>query len=174
MSAQDTTDLEVRLRAVEDRLAILDLIAGSALSSDISSRSYWAALFAEDAVLDREAGGADLQGRATLADIMISPGHVAGMESGMAHLCAVPHIRINGDSAVAAGYFQIIIPNPVGPDVEFASYGQAKGHMIWRLTANRWELARMAEGWQITRRSIRPVPGEEARRILRDAIGAVD
>jgi hypothetical protein len=105
---------------------------------------------------------------------MHSAGHIGGMEQGMAHLCAVPHIRIVGDHAVAAGYFQVVTPNTGGPEVEFSSYGRSSGHMIWRLTANRWDLTRTADGWQITRRAIRPVPGEDARRLLREAIGAGD
>lgn len=172
MERPDFEALDIRLRAMEDRFAILNLISSSAISADLASRSYWGDLFAEDAVLGRGSEGDAMQGREKLGDIMHSPGHVAGMESGMAHFCGLPHIQIEGDRAVAAGYFQIVVPNTVGPEIELSNYGPSSGHMIWRLTANRWEFVRTANGWKITRREIRRFPGAEARDILREAIGA--
>jgi hypothetical protein len=49
----NTEDLLSRITALEDRLEILNLLAGSAFSSDVASESYWKNMFTEDATFDR-------------------------------------------------------------------------------------------------------------------------
>jgi hypothetical protein len=37
-----------------------------------------------------------------------------------------------------------------------------EGHSVWRVSANRWECARTAAGWRITRRVNRVIDGSGA------------
>jgi hypothetical protein len=174
MSTRSPSTLEDRLRAVEDHLEILNLLAGSPFSSDIPSASFWEAMYGERAVMDRGDGLEQIVGRDAVISILHSPEHTAAVASGMAHVAAPPHIRIDADRAVATGYLQIIVPNPVGPEVGLGQYPPARGLLVWRLTANRWELERTDQGWRVTKRSIRAVPTPDASTLLHRGIDTSD
>lgn len=59
ISTLNTEKLLARIIATEDRLEILNLLAGSAFSSDVASESYWMKMFVEDATFDRGAARQD-------------------------------------------------------------------------------------------------------------------
>lgn len=174
MSDSRQATLEERLRAVEDQLSILNLLAGSPFSSDVPSPSFWRTMYDAQAVMDRGEGEEELKGIDNLAAILNSGHHMAAVDSGMAHVAAPPHIRVDGDRAVATGYLQILIPNPEGPEVVLGQYPAAKGLLVWRLTANRWELERTTQGWCVTKRSIRMAPAPEALQLLKRGIESTD
>ena len=72
---------------------------------------------------------------------------------------------------MVTSYLQIVVPQTQGDPVEVPNHGRAKGFRIHRMTANRWELVRTAEGWKIKQRTLRPLDGSDpARSILRRAI----
>ncbi|MGJ7916189.1 nuclear transport factor 2 family protein [Massilia sp. LXY-6] len=162
---------EARLRAVEDRLDILNLLAGSALSSDAASESYWEAMFADGAVMDRGGNRAE-ESREQIMDIVRSSSQAAAIESGMAHAMAMPHVHIDGDRAVATGYLQVLVLDPNSQEVRLPGKDVRKALTTYHLTVNRWELARTAAGWQVTRRVIRPIATEDANQMLRSGIEA--
>jgi hypothetical protein len=82
------------------------------------------------------------------------------IHSGAAHLQGLPHIEVNGDSAVVTAYSQLVLREE-GSD----------SYRIWRTGVNRWEFCRTAEGWQVTQRINRQLDGgAEVRELLRDAI----
>jgi len=174
MSTVAPSTLEDRLRAVEDRLEILNLLAGSPFSSDIPSTSFWEAMYDEQAVMDRGGGLEQIIGRNAVVSILDSAEHAAAVASGMAHVAAPPHIRIDGNRAVATGYLQILVPNPLGPEVGLGQYLPTQGLLVWRLTANRWELERTDQGWRVTKRSIRAVPTPDALTLLHRGIDTTD
>ena len=173
MEAVEPMSIEERLRAIEDRLEILDLLAGSALSSDVASETYWQSMFAHNAVMDR-GGDQGLESRDQIMDIVRSPSQAGAIESGMAHAAALPHIRIEGDRAVATGYLQVLVLDPNSPEVNLPGKGSRKALVSYHLTVNRWEFERTEEGWQVARRVIRPIATEEARQLLRRGIETVD
>src|SRR6266851_645765 len=143
--------LEDRLRAIEDRLEIYNLIASHPPTADTAGRDHIAASWVEDGVFDR---GEDLS-----------------IARGLAHFTSLPHVAIDGDSAVVTSYLQILVPQTQGDAVEVPNHGNSKGFRVHRMTANRWELVRTAAGWKIKRRMLRQLDGSEpARRILRGAI----
>jgi hypothetical protein len=72
MTAQQT--LEQRLQAVEDRLAIYNLIAAHPPSADTGSDDFARAVYVEDGELDL-GGGKGARGNAAVAAGMTSPGH---------------------------------------------------------------------------------------------------
>jgi hypothetical protein len=164
-------DHEARLRAVEDRLEILNLLAGSALSSDVASESYWEAMFADGAVMDRGADRAE-ENREQIMAIVRSTGQAAAIENGMAHAMAMPHVSIDGDRAVATGYLQVLVLDANSPEVRLPGKDVRKSLVPYHLTVNRWELARTAQGWQVTRRVIRPIATDDANQMLRSGIEA--
>jgi hypothetical protein len=164
--------LEARLRAVEDRLAIYNLIAGHPPSADTGADDYAATVYAEDGVFDRGEGLLGATGREAIAAILVHPDHQAAIRGGIAHFAGLPHVLLDGDRAVVTSYLQIIVPESEGEAREVPNHGASKGFRIHRVVANRWELKRSPEGWQIARRTLRPLDGSEpARKILRQALG---
>ena len=167
--------LERRLRAVEDRLEIYNLIAGHPPSADTGASRYAEAVYTEDGVFDR---GPDLSGAAgnkAIGASLQSAGHQAAIAGGLAHFTGLPHVTINDDSAVVVSYLQILTPKKSGEPIEVPNHGASRGYHIHRVVANRWELVRTAAGWKIKRRTLRPLDGSEpARQLLRQALQAFE
>lgn len=163
--------IERRIQAIEDRLEIYNLIAAHPPSADTGAAHYADSVFTADAVFDR---GPDLSGavgsKAIGANLQ-SAGHQAAIAAGIAHFTSLPHITINGDTAVAVSYLQILTPKKSGENVEVPNHGGSRGYHIHRVVTNRWDLVRTASGWKIKRRTLRLVDGSEsAREILRAAL----
>jgi hypothetical protein len=162
--------VEERLRAIEDRLEIYNLIASHPPSADTGADYFARAVFLEDAVLDL-GGDKKAAGNEAIAAVVKTPGHQAAIAGGLAHFAGLPHIAIDGDEAVVTSYLQILAPHPSADPVELPNHGISKGFRIHRVGANRWELVRTALGWKIKRRTLRSLDGsEEARKILRAAL----
>ena len=80
---------------------------------------------------------------------------------------------MTGDTAFAITYLQILVPDRVGPVFEVPNHGASGGFHVHRVSANRWEFVRTGEGWEISRRTLRPLDGTaSAREILRGAFEA--
>jgi hypothetical protein len=168
-SVKDRT-LEERLRAIEDRLEILNLIASHPPSADSGADYFTRQVYTDDGVIDL-GGGKTANGNAEVAGMVKTPGHQAAIAGGLAHFCGLPRIDIDGDTAVVTSYLQIITPHPTGEPYEVPNHGVTKGFRIHRVGANRWELVRAASGWKIKRRTLRPLDGSEpARELLRGAL----
>ncbi|MFZ2069071.1 MAG: nuclear transport factor 2 family protein [Xanthobacteraceae bacterium] len=167
----DNTSLEQRIRAIEDRLEIYNLIAGHPPSADTGADYYAEAVYAEDGEFDRGAGLSGAVGNKAIAAMLTSPGHQAAIAGGLAHFTGLPHIAIDGDNAVVISYLQILTPNKSGEAIEVSNHGASRGYHIHRVVTSRWDMDRTAFGWKIKRRSIRLVDGSEpSREILRGAL----
>jgi len=163
--------LEERLRLIEDRFAIYDLIARHPSSADTGAGEFVASVWAEDGVFDRGAEFPRPSGRAAIAAGSSNPEHHRAIEQGIAHFAGLPYVRIEGDRAVAISYLQILVPDRVGPIFEVPNHGASQGFHVHRVSANRWEFVRTSEGWKISRRTLRPLDGSaEARDILKSAL----
>jgi len=158
--------LEQRLRAIEDRLEILNLIASHPPSADTGADDYTVQAYAEDGVFDRGETLTGAKGNKEIAAILKMPGHQAAIQGGLAHFAGLPHITIDGDKAVVTSYLQILTPDASGEAVEVPNHGVSKGFRIHRVGANRWELTRTTQGWKIKRRTLRPLDGSQAARDL--------
>lgn len=163
--------LQQRITAAEDRLEILNLLAGSAFSSDVASEAYWTKMFTENAVFDRGQGMQD-KGRDEILKIVNDPGQKEAIKFGMTHLAMLPHITLNGDSAVATGYLLIVMPDTAASHVKLPGKGVSSGFSIYQLTVNRWQLVRTTDGWKVTKRTVRPITSNDSRKILTGAIEA--
>jgi len=172
--AIDTTDnktLEQRLRLIEDRLEIYNLIASHPPSADTGAGDYTASVWAEGGVFDRGAEFARPTGREAIAGGSSNPEHQRAIEQGIAHFAGLPYVRVTGDTAFAISYLQILVPDRVGPLVDVPNHGSSRGFHVHRVSANRWEFVRTDEGWKIKRRTLRPLDGTQpAREILRGAL----
>ena len=165
--------LEQRIRAIEDRLEIYNLIASHPPSADTGDAAWAEAAYTEDGVFDRGPGLVGATGNKALGALLQSDGHQAAIAGGLAHFTGLPHVTITGDDAVVISYLQILTPNKSGDEVEVPNHGASRGYHIHRVVTNRWELKRTAAGWKIKRRTLRLVDGSEpSREILRGALGA--
>jgi SnoaL-like domain len=157
-----------RITAAEDRLAILNLLAGSAFSSDVASEAYWKKMFTKDATFDR--GAKQDKGIEEILKIINSPEQKEAIKAGMTHLAMLPHIKLNGDSAVATGYLLIVMPDSAASHVKLAGKGVSPGFSIYQVTINQFILVRTTDGWKIVRRVVRPISAVDSHAILKEGI----
>jgi hypothetical protein len=168
--ATETRTLEDRLRAVEDRLEILNLIASHPPSADTGADYFTRAIYVEDGEINL-GDGKSATGNVAIGAIQTTAGHRAAIAGGLAHFAGLPRIDIDGDTAVVHSYLQILTPHPTAEPHEVPNHGVSKGYRVHRVGANRWELVRTAAGWKIKRRTLRSLDGSEpAREILRGAL----
>lgn len=161
--------LENRLRAVEDTLAIYHLIASHPPAADTGTDGYYRGAFATDGTIDL-GGGKGANGNEAIAAIVKTPEHQAAIAGGLCHFAGLPRVELNGDTAVATSYLQIITPDREAGPRELSGHGKSSGFRIHRVGANRWELKRGKDGWKVTRRTLRPLDGtDDARALLRRA-----
>jgi hypothetical protein len=161
---------EDRLRAVEDTLAIYHLIASHPPAADTGTDSYYRNAFTTDGSIDL-GGGKGANGNEAIAAIVKTPEHQAAIAGGLCHFTGLPRVELDGDSAVATSYLQIITPDRQTAPRELSGHGSTTGFRIHRVGANRWELKRGRDGWKVTRRTLRPLDGsDDARALLRKAV----
>jgi SnoaL-like domain len=162
--------VEDRLRAIEDRLEILNLIASHPPSADTGADYFTRSVYTADGVIDL-GGGKTAAGNEEVAAMSKTPGHQAAIAGGLAHFAGLPRIDIDGDTATVFSYLQILTPHPTAEPHEVPNHGVTKGFRIHRVGANRWDLVRTASGWKIKRRTLRSLDGSEpAREVLRGAL----
>jgi hypothetical protein len=168
---QQSATLEQRIRAIEDRLEIYNLIAGHPPSADTGADYYAETAYTEDGEFDRGPGLTGARGNKALGAMLTSESHQAAIAGGLAHFTGLPYIALDGDRAVVTSYLQILTPRKTGEAIEVPNHGSSRGYHIHRVVTNRWELVRTASGWKIKRRSLRLVDGTEpSREILREAL----
>ena len=170
MGADAAKPIEDRIRAIEDRLDILNLIASHPPCADTAAQPTIQSMFLDDAVLDL-GGGKAASGNKAISEIVTRPEHGEAIAGGLAHFAGLPHIALDGDRAVVTSYLQILTPHPTAEPHEVPNHGVSKGFRIHRVGANRWDLVRTADGWKIKRRTLRALDGTEpARELLRHAL----
>ena len=163
--------LEARLRDIEDRLEIYNLIASHPPSADTGADYYTTAVYTEDGAFDRGEGLTGAVGNTAIAAMTQSLGHQQAIQGGLAHFTALPHIELDGDAAYVTSYLQILHPDGHYGDRELPNHGASPGYRIHRVVANRWILARTPGGWKIKSRKLRPIDGSQpARDILAGAL----
>ena len=144
--------LEARLVALEDREAIRNLVAGYGPLADSGAAEDVARMWAEDGVY-AVGGFGEHRGRASIAGLITAGHHRGMMEQGCAHVLSPLHIHVDGARAVAIGYSCVFLRGE-------------QAFEVYRVSANRWELAKTDAGWQVLRRSNRLLDGDEAARLL--------
>jgi SnoaL-like domain len=172
MANNDRT-LEQRIRAIEDRLEIYNLIASHPPSADTGDAGWAEAAYTEDGLFDRGPGLSGASGNKALGALLQSGGHQAAIAGGLAHFTGLPYVAIDGDEATVISYLQILTPKKSGETVDVPNHGASRGYHIHRVVTNRWELKRTKSGWKIKRRTLRLVDGTPpSRELLRGALEA--
>src|ERR1700761_2734137 len=121
-SDPDPNGLEARLRRVEDMLEIYNLIATHPPFADTGAMQYARKLWADDAVFKRSDG----QGTMSLDEMEAKagdPGPAAAMDAGLAHFCGHPYVRVDGDTALAVSYLQLLTPSKDFKPVTISAHG---------------------------------------------------
>jgi len=170
MSSTERT-LEARLRAIEDRLEIYNLIASHPPSADTGADYYTRAVYTEDGVFDRGSGLDGAVGHEAIAAFTLRPEHQEAIAGGMAHMSTLPYVEIEGDTAYVTSYLQIVHPDRESAPRELPNHGTTKGFRIHRVVTNRWTLVRTKTGWKIAKRHMEPIDGTQwYRDILTEAL----
>ncbi|MEJ1087812.1 nuclear transport factor 2 family protein [Microbacterium sp. Mu-80] len=142
--------LERRLRALEDRIEIADLIARYGPAVDSGDGEAVAELWAEDGTYQFDETVLDADGIRGLTGLA---SHVEYMRRGCAHVLSAPRIEISDDEAVAITHSLVMLHD-------------GERWIGERVSANRWELVRATEGWRVRRRINRLLDGAAAAREL--------
>jgi hypothetical protein len=158
-----------RLRAVEDTLAIYHLIASHPPAADTGTETYYRNAFMPDGEIDL--GTKKASGNENIGAVVRTPAHQAAIAVGLCHFAGLPRVELNGDSAVAISYLQVLTPDRQAEPVELSGHGLSSGYRIHRLGANRWDLKRTKDGWKVARRGYRMFDGgKEGPEMLRQAV----
>jgi uncharacterized protein (TIGR02246 family) len=147
--------LAKRVQALEDELAIHRLIVRYGLAVDTGDAERTAAVFTPDGIYDADVRR--MEGRGAVADMVRGERHQA-MVGNCAHQIGPAVVQVDGDRASALGYSRVYLRGDAGT-------------AIYRVSFNRWELIRTAQGWQIAHRLTRILGHDEAVRIFADGLG---
>src|SRR3954452_22475988 len=132
-----------------DVTAVVQVIAAYGPAVDCGDGEAAAALFTEDGWYD--VAGRRYEGRDAIAAMVHGRAHQGLLERGVAHVMGLPRVTVDGDRAIAVNHTVVLLE------------GQ-----VWRTAANRWELVRTGDGWQVASRTNRLLDGsQEARDLLR-------
>lgn len=138
--------MEARLRAAEDRLAILDLLSTYGPLVDSGASAEAAALWIEGGGYSFSGGAARIVAPNELVDVYEAEGHQHLVRTGSSHLTANPRIKLDGDCAEAVAYSYVMLK-------------EGERWFVWRAAVNHWSLVRGDNGWRIAERVNRILDG---------------
>lgn len=145
-------ELEQRLRALEDRAEVLELIARYGPLADAGDGDALAELWADGGRYSFDTTSLE---RSELAGLVELASHRELMAAGCAHVLSAPTLRFDGDTAAAVNH-----------SVVLARRGDNWAAV--RVSANHWRLVRTERGWRVAERTNRLLSGgESARELLR-------
>jgi len=168
--------LEAKVHELEDQVALYQLMSAYGPLVDSGDAEATAGLWTEDGVYDwgggpaptsngpapgtpmKEGAAGAAYSQAAIADMVRGPYHQEIIQGGAGHVIGLPHLRIDGDTAVGTSYSRL-----------YRSEGE--NFRIWRVGANRWEFVRTPDGWRVKYRTNRVLNGDaEARELLRRGV----
>ena len=156
--------LTERVQALEDRLEITQLLMMHPMSIDSGAAEFWMSHWTEDSTMDRyqdperhSGDYAGTYGKATMLEEIKSPELAQLREDGLMHISTSPSILIDGDTASATNYTQLI-------GLEGTAY------RIRRVIVNRWELRREDGVWRISKRTMRPMGHTESIAVMKGGL----
>ncbi|CDQ55896.1 TPA: nuclear transport factor 2 family protein [Klebsiella pneumoniae] len=159
MNTTTSPDLETRLRIIEDKLAIYELIAAHPPSADSGHDDYTLSVYQENGIFDRGPTLDGAQGAQAIAAFIKRPEHNEAIRGGLAHFTGLPLVDLRGDSAVVTSYLMIVHLDQQGEPRDLPNHGISTGYRIHRTVVNRWELERHQGRWKIIKRTLLPVDG---------------
>ena len=166
MARPEDDTLERRLRIIEDKLAIYQLIASHPPSADTGHSEYTLSVYKEDGLFDRGPTLDGARGAKDIAAFIERPDHHVAIAGGLAHFVGLPLIDLRGDSAIVTSYLQIVHLDHDGEPRVLPNHGSSTGYRIHRAVVNRWELQRIDGRWKVARRTLLPVDGSPPHQAL--------
>jgi hypothetical protein len=149
-------DLEHRLGALEDRVAIEDLINAYGPSVDSGDIAALVGLWSNDGWYSVD--GARTEAR-DLSIIIERESHQRYLAAGCAHVMSAPRIDLRGDSAEARNYSCVLV-------------AAESGWRTDRVSANYWTFSRENGSWRIRTRTNEVISGADTvRRIFGSRAG---
>ncbi len=145
-----TNSLEERLQAVEDRLAIVDLVSRYGPAADSGDSDTIGDLWATDGTYTFDQTTLEGDGVAGLVNLDT---HQAFMSNGCAHFLSSPRIDLSGATAIAVNH-SIVLEK------------QGDSWVAVRVSANRWDLVKDNGAWKVKHRTAQLLNGEERSRLL--------
>ncbi|MBL7490840.1 nuclear transport factor 2 family protein [Frankia sp. AgB1.9] len=146
--------LGARLRAVEDQVAISQLVARYGPAVDSGSAEAAAALWAEDGAFEVPPY-AIWTGHDEIAGMVNGAGHQGLITNGCGHVLTAPLVKVDGDEARAWNYA-----------LNIRWDREADRFWVARVSANSWLLHRGADGWRVAHRTNRSLDGSPEPRAL--------
>ena len=143
------TELEARLLAAEDQLAILNLLNTYGPLVDSATGGPAGALWVNGGGYNftlPDGGSKRLEAPDEIAAMYGWPGHLDLVNTGCAHMTGTPKITVAGDDAQAVGYSLVILR-------------EGERWFVWRAAVNHWTLRRTDSGWRIVERFNRALDG---------------
>jgi len=131
---------ELRIRLIEDELAIKHLIDEYGRRADTLDWEYWTETFTEDSMFDFDGSFGVMQGRDNIRETC--RGNMAPVYEDFMHYMLNTIVSVDG-SDIATGTGNIVfvgLPDKSRPDEFFAMGGRYK-----------WEFRREHDGWKISR-----------------------
>jgi hypothetical protein len=129
-----------RVRALEDRVEIMQLVAQYGPSVDSGRGEATAGLWTEDGSFDA-VPFYEMRGREDIAAMVHGPGHQRLIHDGCGHVLTVPHIEVDGDEATGRSYA-----------LNIRWDAEADRFWVARVSANTWRWVRTPTGWRIAER----------------------
>ncbi len=129
-----------RVRALEDLVEIMQVVAQYGPAVDSGSGVGTAALWTHDGVFDA-VPHRRMQGRDDIIDMVHGDGHQGLIGGGCGHVLTVPHIEVDGDTATGRSYA-----------LNIRWDAEAGRFWIARVSANTWRWVRTPGGWRIAER----------------------
>lgn len=150
--------LDNRIRGLEDRLDIYQMLACYGAAADSGSSRRAAQLWTGDGVYDLHAQV--MNGQQDIVDELEGAWHQGLIHRGSAHVMGMPYITVDGDTAVATSQSRLYRREDDG------------SYKVLSCSANRWEFVRTGWGWRCARRTSRKLDGSpQSRDILARGIG---
>jgi SnoaL-like domain len=142
LDVPDLTDLDARLRRLEDEARIQRLLMSYGPAADAGLSGYAAGLWLEDGEYDWDANGEAHRGSTSVDSMLQSKAHRQLMSEGVAHFGGPLLIEVDGDRATALNYSLIM-------------RREEQRFYLWRVSAVRWDLERSGPTWRVRRRTNR-------------------
>jgi len=156
------SDLENRLRRLEDESAIQRVLMSYGPAADSGQSSFAADLWLEDGEYDWDANGEPHRGSASVDAMLQGDRHKQLMSEGVAHFGGPPLLEVDGDNATAINYSLIMRRDD-------------KRFYLWRVSAVRWDLERSGSTWRVRRRTNRLLDETGAgRQLFGSALESLD